>query len=123
MVSDIQSYRDLHVWQKSMDLVEAVYSLTARFPKQEEYRLTNQLIRAVISIPANIAEGQRRNTRKDYAKFVSIAHGSTAEVETFLLVAERIEYAAKEDIRPLLDAADEISRMLNALRKRLLSNG
>lgn len=106
-----------------MDLVEAVYSLTARFPKQEEYRLTNQLIRAVISIPANIAEGQRRNTRKDYAKFVSIAHGSTAEVETFLLVAERIEYAAKEDIRPLLEAADEISRMLNALRKRLLSNG
>ena len=106
-----------------MDLVEAVYTLTACFPKQEEYLLTSQLVRAAISIPANIAEGQRSSTRKDYAQFVSIAHGSTAEVETFLLVAERVKYAKETDIRPLLDTAEEISRMLNALRQRLLSNG
>ena len=106
-----------------MDLVEALYELTANFPKKEEYRLTNQLLRAAISIPANIAEGQRRSTRKDYAKFISIAHGSTAEVETFLIVASRVKYASDEKIRPHLEAADEISRMLNALRQRLLSNG
>ena len=123
MASDIQSYRDLHVWRKSMDLVEALYELTAKFPKKEEYRLTNQILRAVISIPANIAEGQRRSTRKDYAKFVSIAHGSTAEVETFHIVASSVKYVSEEEIRPHLEAADEISRMLNALRQRLLSNG
>lgn len=103
-----------------MDLVEALYSLTASFPKQEEYRLTSQLLRAAISIPANIAEGQRRSTRKDYAKFVSIAHGSTAEVETFLLLAERVKIASQDEIRPLMETASEISKMLNALRQRLL---
>lgn len=105
-----------------MDLVEAVYDLTSNFPKKEEYRLTSQVIRAVISIPANIAEGPRRSTRKDYAKFVSIAHGSKSEVETFVLVAVRVKYASEEEIQPLLGAAEQISRMLNALRQRLLSN-
>lgn len=116
----INSYRDLQVWQRSMDLVEAVYALTKDFPKHEEYRLTSQIIRAVISVPANIAEGQRRSTRKDYAKFISIAHGSTAEVETFLLVAERVKLASKSQVEPVIALADEISRMLNALRKRLI---
>ncbi|MEM8771621.1 MAG: four helix bundle protein [Pseudomonadota bacterium] len=104
-----------------MELVEAVYALTERFPKKEEYRLTSQIIRAAISIPVNIAEGFRRNTRKDYAKFVSIAHGSTAEVETFLLVAERVNYAESNEISKLMKIADETSRMLRSLRERLLS--
>ncbi len=102
-----------------MDLVEAVYALTASFPKQEEYRLTSQIIRAAISIPANIAEGQRRSTRKDYAHFVSIARGSVAEVETLLLVAERVELATKDKIEPLVESAEEISRMLYSMRNKL----
>ena len=102
-----------------MDLVDGVYALTATFPRQEEYRLTSQLLRAVVSVPANIAEGQRRSTRKDYAHFVGIAHGSLAEVETLLLVAERNRVASAERTRPLVSLADEISRMLNALRQKL----
>ena len=118
-MSKIESYRDLLVWQRAMELVDGVYSLTENFPQNEEYRLTNQVIRAAISIPANIAEGYRRNSRKDYARFVSIAHGSTAEVETFLLVAERIKYATANEISRLMSLADEISRMLWSLREKL----
>jgi len=102
-----------------MDLVEAIYALTADFPKQEEDRLTSQIIRAAISVPANIAEGQRRGTRKDYAHFVAIARGSVAEVETLLLVAERIKFATAERIKPLVDLADQISRMLYAMGGKL----
>lgn len=119
MSSDTKSYRDLAVWRQSMDLVESLYRLSAAFPRAEEYRLTSQLLRAAISIPANIAEGQRRGTRKDYAHFVGIARGSAAEVETLLLVAERVELAAAAQIEPLLRSADEISKMLYALRARL----
>lgn len=104
-----------------MDLVEEIYELTRTFPRQEEYRLTSQLLRAIVSVPANIAEGQRRTTRKDYSNFVGIAHGSLAEVETLLLIAERIKLASGETIKPLLDRADEISRMLNAMRIKLAS--
>lgn len=102
-----------------MDLVESIYALTAAFPKQEEYRLTSQLIRAAISIAANIAEGQRRGTRKDYAYFVGVARGSAAEVETLLMIAERVTLASVEQTRPLVDLADEISRMLYAMRNKL----
>lgn len=102
-----------------MDLVESCYSLTSSFPRQEEYRLTSQILRAVVSVPANIAEGQRRSTRKDYSHFVGIAHGSLAEVETLLLVAERTKLAPEAKIGPLVRQAEEISRMLNAMRKKL----
>lgn len=102
-----------------MDLVEAIYALTADFPKQEEYRLTSQIIRAAISAPANIAEGQRRSTRKDYAHFVGIAHGSVAEIETLLMIAERVRLATLEQIEPLVAEADEISRMLRVMRQKL----
>ena len=102
-----------------MDLVTAIYALTGTFPRQEEYRLTSQLARAIVSVPANIAEGQRRSSRKDYSHFVGIAHGSLAEVETLLLIAERIRIATGDQIKPLLKHADEISRMLYAMRKKL----
>lgn len=102
-----------------MDLVEKIYSLTLCFPKQEEYRLTSQIIRAAISVPANIAEGQRRGTRKDYAHFLNITRGSVAEVETLLLVAERVNFASSQQIKPLVDLADEISRMLYAMNNKL----
>jgi len=105
-----------------MDLVEAVYDLTKAFPKQEEYRLTSQLARAAVSIPANIAEGYMRNTRKDYGNFVGIARGSAAELETLLMVAGRLKFAPHESIATLLASTEEVSRMLNTLRQRLSSS-
>ncbi len=118
---EIRSFRDLIVWRKSMELVTKIHELVGRFPKTEEYRLTSQLMRAVVSIPANIAEGQRRGSRKDYANFVTIARGSTAEVETLLLVANRVQIATEAETAPLVESADEISRMLFSLRAQLLA--
>jgi len=102
-----------------MALAEAVYALADTMPKKEEYRLTSQLIRAAISIPANIAEGNARGSRRDYARFIDIARGSAAEVETLLLLAARTRLISDAEAAPLLEAVDEISRMLNALRRRL----
>ena len=81
-----RSYRDLVVWQKSMDLVEEIYRLTKLLPEEEIFGIANQLTRAAISIPSNIAEGNKRNSQKDYARFLSIARGSEAKIETQLEV-------------------------------------
>lgn len=105
-----------------MDLVEGVHALTSGFPKSEQFRLTAQLMRAVVSIPANIAEGQRRSSRKDYANFLAIARGSTAEVETLLLIAQRIKLTEPSRIAPLSELAEEISKMLFALRAKLVES-
>lgn len=102
-----------------MALADAVYALSRQLPKEEQYRLTSQLIRAAISVPANLAEGYMRGTRKDYAHFVSIARGSCAEVETFLLLAERAGLATPDAIAPVLERAEEVGRMLTRLRERL----
>jgi four helix bundle protein len=119
-VGDIQSHRDLMVWQKSMDLVELVYQLTENFPKAELYRLTSQLARAVVSVPANIAEGNARASRKEYAHFLSIAKGSLMETETYLLLAVRLNYLSQEQVTLGLDLITIISKMLTKLRSRLL---
>ena len=87
-----RSYRDLVVWQKSMDLVEEIYRVTKLLPKEEIFGIANQLRRAAISMPSNIAEGNKRNSQKDYARFLSIAWGSEAEIETQLEVYLRIGY-------------------------------
>jgi len=115
----ILSYRDLTVWQKAMDLAIEVYRLTQGFPKTEEYRLTAQTTRAAVSVPANIAEGHARGTRKDYANFISIASGSLAEVETFLTLSVRLGFALETDVEIAAGLAAEIGRMLAALRARL----
>lgn len=88
-MAEIKSHRDLIVWQKAMDLAEDVYRLTSEFPREEVYRLTSQLIRAVISVPANIAEGHARGTGRGHANFLAISKGSLMEAETFLMLAER----------------------------------
>jgi four helix bundle protein len=115
----IKSYRDLRVWSNAMDLAQAVYELTKAFPPSEQYRLTAQIIRAAISIPANIAEGHMRGTRKDYANFISIARGSTAELETLLLLAERAQLGPAAPISLALSKAEDIGRMLTGLHHRL----
>ena len=121
-MGEVRSYRDLLVWQKGMDLAEEAYTLVKFFPKAEEYRLTSQLLRAAASVPANIAEGNARATRKDYAHFVSIARGSVAEVETFLQLAVRVKLVTLDQAAPAISLADELGRMLNVMRERLSKN-
>jgi four helix bundle protein len=121
-MSGVQSYRDLVVWQKGMSLAEEAYKLARLMPRTEEYRLTSQLLRAAASVPANIAEGNARGTRRDYANFVSIARGSVAEVETFLQLAVRCDLLKPEQAECALSLADELGRMLNVLRQRLATS-
>jgi four helix bundle protein len=116
---EIRSHKDLVVWQKSMDLVEAVYAFSAKFPAAERFRMVDQICRAAISIPANIAEGHGRGTRKDYTHFISIARGSLAETETFLLLAERLGYGDRSSLTVTKELIAEIGKMLNTLRARL----
>jgi four helix bundle protein len=115
----LADHKRLDVWRKSMDLAEAVYDAGKQMPKQEEYRLTSQMIRAAISVPANIAEGHTRATRKDYAHFISIARGSNAELETLFLLVERTRLLPTDVTQPLISLSDEVSRMLNKLHARL----
>ncbi|MCC7477217.1 four helix bundle protein [bacterium] len=117
----IESHRDLIVWQKAMDLTVAIYELSANFPRQEMYRLTDQITRAAAAVPANIAEGHARSTRKDFAHFLAMAKGSLMETETFALLGVKLGYVSNADVRGSLDLIVEISKMLTALRKRILS--
>ena len=117
-----QNYRDLIVWQKAMDFVCEIYRVSQSFPSDERFALTSQLRRAAVSIPANIAEGQGRTTKKEFANFLSIAHGSLREVETLVLLSERLAYLAAEPTRQSMDSAAEIGRLLNGLIKSLRSD-
>jgi len=112
MPERIGSHRDLIVWRKAMDLAVQVYQLAAKFPSTENYRLTAQISRAVASVPANIAEGHARATRRDYANFLAIAKGSLMETETFLMLAVRLNYLSQEESRSALELVTEISKML-----------
>jgi four helix bundle protein len=114
-----RGYVDLQVWAKAMDLAALVYELGPMMPKTELYGMTSQMQRAAASVPANIAEGYQRGSRKDYARFVSIARGSLAETETFLLLASRVGHLSSDAIKPPLELADELSRMLTRLKQRL----
>jgi four helix bundle protein len=102
-----------------MDLARDVYALARQMPKQEEYRLTGQMIRAAVSIAANIAEGHARATRKDYAHFVSIARGSAAELETLVLLARDAQLASVDATSRILERTERVSKMLTRLHARL----
>ncbi len=103
-----------------MDLAVEIYRLSSAFPRTEMYRLTSQITRAAASVPANIAEGNARSTRRDYASFVSIAKGSLMETETFLLLSVRLGYVPAKEASPALGQIVQISKMLTSLRNRLL---
>ena len=113
------SYRKLDVWQKAMDLLVECYRTSKEFPREELYGLTSQLQRAAVSVPANIAEGQGREHRKEFLHHLSIAHGSVAELETHLQIAERLGYLYSGEVQSLLTRSEEIGRMINGLRKSL----
>lgn len=118
-MAKIKSHRDLIVWQKAMDLAEDVYRVTSGFPREELYRMTSQLTRAAISVPANIAEGHARGTRRDYANFLAIAKGSLMETETFLMLADRLGYSKQNPIDRTMSLVTEVSKMITAIRSKL----
>ena len=116
---EVRSYRDLIVWQKSMQLVTEIYLLTKDFPKEEIYGLTSQIKRAVISVPSNIAEGQGRDSTKEFIHHLSIAYGSLMEVETQLQIAVNLNFVEQTKINEMYSRTAEISRMINGLSRSL----
>src|SRR5437867_12331050 len=118
-MANIQSYRDLIVWQKSMRLVTEIYTATRSFPHEELYALTSQLRRSAISIPSNIAEGYGRNSTLDYKRFLQIATGSLFELQTQIEIAVNLKYLAAEKFNSLFGAAKEIEYMLIALIRKI----
>lgn len=112
------NYKDLVVWQKGMDLVVLVYAVTEQFPKSELFGLTSQIRRCVVSIVANIAEGSKRGTRKDFRQFVLIAYGSGAELETHIEIVKRLPWGNFDFVKIDL-LLNEVMRMLNALSFKL----
>ena len=102
-----------------MDLTVAVYQLSEKFPKAETYRLVAQITRSASSVPANIAEGNARGSRRDYAQFIAIAKGSLMETETFVMLSIRLGYTSQAETQPVLDLITEVSKMLTVLRRRL----
>jgi len=119
MPERIDSYRDLLVWQQAMDLAVAVYTLTKTWPKDELYGLTSQTRRAATSVPANIAEGYGRENRGSYQQFLRIAQGSLKELETHLLIAERVGLASGDGAQPLLLASESVGKLLRQLIRKL----
>ncbi len=118
-MAEVQSYHDLRVWQQARILVKSVYLVTKKFPKEEQFALTSQIRKSVVSIPSNIAEGYSRHGLKDYINFISIAFGSAAELEIQLLLASDLGYITAKDCQTLLQELSHIQKMLYKLRDSL----
>ncbi|MBR8832640.1 MAG: four helix bundle protein [Stigonema ocellatum SAG 48.90 = DSM 106950] len=118
---EIRSYQDLEVWQKGMNLAEASYELTKRFPTEELYGMTSQIRRAAVSIPANIAEGYGREYRAEYIQFLRIAQGSLKELETHLILSAkaRVGLTTTQAVNPILTQCESVGRLLRALIRSL----
>ncbi|MCR4614902.1 MAG: four helix bundle protein [Clostridiales bacterium] len=115
----VSNYRDLVVWQKSMDLVEETYRLIKILPKEELFLLSDQMRRAAVSIPSNIAEGQQRNSTKEFAKFLSIAKGSNGELQTQFMICVRLKYLTQSQVEAALSLSEEVGKMLTSLIGKL----
>lgn len=116
------SYKDLVVWQKSTDLVVAVYDLTENFPRTELFGLNSQMRRSAVSIACNIAEGSKRGTKKDFRKFLLISYGSGAELETQIIIAKRLSFGKKLDFSKVDSLLVEVMKMLHAMTDSLVSS-
>ena len=115
----MNSYKELIVWQRSIDLVIQIYKVTKAFPKEEMYGLTSQMQRVAVSIPSNIAEGHERNSSKEFVQFLYISRGSLAELETQVLIAEKLGYINQEEKNCILNDCYEIGEMINGLLKSI----
>ncbi|MDE3038099.1 MAG: four helix bundle protein [Pseudomonadota bacterium] len=117
----VKSYRDLRVWQEGRILVKEVYRAVKAFPKEEIYGLTSQIKRSAVSIPSNIAEGSSRRSTQEFLRFINIATGSLAELETQLILANDLEFMDSDMLEKLLQRTDNISRMSQGLYDALLA--
>ncbi|MFN5443344.1 MAG: four helix bundle protein [Crocinitomicaceae bacterium] len=119
-MSEIRSYKDLLIWQKGIELTEKVYLLVKSFPSEEIYSLTSQIKRCVISIPSNISEGYGRNSTKNYIQFLRISRGSLYELETQLIIANKLNYISDNELNnEIFKLIEEESKMLNSFIKKL----
>ena len=109
----MKDHKDLDVWQKAVDLVKYVYEATSRFPREELFGLTNQMRRAAVSIPSNIAEGAARQTEREFIQFLFVALGSASELETQAIIAGRLQYL--DEVEMILKHIDAVKKMLNGL--------
>ena len=123
MFVTINSYRDLRVWQAGIALAENCYRLTKAFPRDELYGLVAQMRRSAVSIPANIAEGYGRDSTNSYVHFLRVAQGSLKEVETHLILSERLDLAKEEKTSLILNDCEELGKMLRALIRTLDARG
>jgi|TARA_B110000967_G_C18632487_1_gene434349 four helix bundle protein len=114
------NFRDLVVWQKARIMVKEIYLTTAEFPSEEKFGLTSQLRRAVVSIAANISEGAGRGTDKDFAHFLNMSEGSCNECMTLIILAEDLKLLEKAKSMELIEKLEEVNRMINGFRKRLV---
>lgn len=115
----VRSYRDLRVWQSSMDLVVSCYELSKQLPEDERYGLITQIRRAAVSVPSNIAEGHGREHLGEYVHHLSIANGSLMELETDVIICERLGYLDSEAVAPVLTQTSDVGRMLAGLIRKL----
>ena len=115
----MESYRELIVWQKAMDLVEEVYRLVKLLPREETYALSDQMRRAAISIPSNIAEGHGRNSEREFLRFLSIAQGSRAELDTQIEICIRLKYVDMEQVVTAQKLSNEVGKMLRKMMQNL----
>ena len=120
---EVRSFRDLRVWQAGMDLVEMIYRLSVNFPRHETYGLTSQIRRSAISIPSNIAEGHARKHTKEFLKFISVAQGSLAELQTQIEIASRLGYLTTSAVIEILDFSVSLSKQLHALSNAIVKRG
>lgn len=118
----MQSVRELKIWQKAMDLVEACYKLSASLPVDERFGLTSQIRRAATSIPANIAEGFGRWNTREFGRFLAISCGSLRELETHVIISQRLGFVSEAKAGPVLRASDELAGMLFRMRERVMNN-
>lgn len=115
----MQRFTNLKVWQDAHALVLSVYRASRSFPADERYALTQQLRRAAMSVPTNIAEGSKRRSNSEFARFLNIAEASLVETEYLLMLARDLEYASASTARQLLERVAEVAKMLNGLRERV----
>jgi four helix bundle protein len=115
----MQQFRDLKVWQRAQGFVLSIYKFTSTFPVEERYTLVSQLRRASLSISSNIAEGSRRRSQTDFAHFLNMSEGSSAEMESLLVSAKALQYGSAEEADLLIKEANEIGRMLYTLRSKV----
>ena len=119
MKTEIKSYKDLHVWQEAMELVALTYKVVKKLPQSEKFAMVQQMTRAAVSVPANIAEGHGSSHRKGFLNHLSISKGSLMELETYILLTEKLEFLGAQQIQDVQKQSQMVGRLLNGLIRSL----